>query len=151
MTLILALTAIVFTYIPGIRAKDFEVRSQRNRPVEEMTDEVITTDDTKEKSWSISDIHEPIDLEDYSLLVPRNEYHYYEDSRKVIFYKDESRMEPLLECDIIGRLDSNGSDPKDKLVYSNDRYMAVFTLIEDWRGSNSMSFSTGTSMLFRKP
>ena len=31
MTLILALSAILFTYIPGIRAKDFGIRSQKAR------------------------------------------------------------------------------------------------------------------------
>ena len=152
MTLILAAAAILFTYIPGIRAKDFEVRSQRNRLVEE---QAVVEDkpaaEFEKLTWSFNDIDVPLDLGGYTLLIPRSEYHYYEDSEKAVFYKDETRTEPLLECNILEMLDAAGKGPVEKLVYRNDLYMAVFSSIEDRRESGDVTFLTSGAMLFRKP
>ena len=93
----------------------------------------------------------PFHLGEYSQLVPASEYHYYEDSSKSVFYKDESRTEILLECDIIGRLHDNVEDQADKLVYRNDRYMAVFSRIDDKGSAGGPAFTTSYVMLLRKP
>lgn len=151
MTLILAAVAILFTYIPGIRAKDFEKRSQLNRPAEVAGAEENTSPVTGPQLWSVNDIAAPLDLEGYTLFIPRSEYHYYEDSVKAVFYKDETRAEPLLECNILEMLESEGNDPSGKLVYRNDSYMAVFSMIEDRRGSGNVNFIASGEMLFRKP
>ena len=152
MTLILAVAAILFTYVPGIRAKDFEKRSQRNRPVEEISGFEDNSDKVVEPQISsVNDIGGPVDLEGYTLFIPRSEYHYYEDSAKAVFYKDETRTEPLLECNILEMLESDGNGPADRLVYKNDNYMAVFNMIEDRRGSGSINFIASGAMLFRKP
>ena len=152
MTLIFAITGFLFTFIPGIRARDFETYSQKNRPVEQVEGpEDGLTEAVKERIWSVKDIQGPIDLGEYSQLVPASEYHYYEDSSKSVFYKDESRTEILLECDIIGRLHDNVEDPADKLVYRNDRYMAVFSRIDDKGSAGGPAFTTSYVMLLRKP
>ncbi len=152
MTFILAVAAILFTYVPGIRAKDFEKRSQRNRPVEEISGFEDNTDKVVEPQIStVNDIGGPVDLEGYTLFIPRSEYHYYEDSAKAVFYKDETRTEPLLECNILEMLESDGNSPADRLVFKNDNYMAVFNMIEDRRGSGSINFIASGAMLFRKP
>ena len=152
MTLILAAAAILFTYIPGIRAKDFETRSQRNRPVEVAEGlEDNTARIIEPRISSVNDIEGPVDLGGYTLFIPRSEYHYYEDSAKAVFYKDETRTEPLLECNILEMLEDEGNDPAAKLIYRNDSYMAVFSMIEDRRGSESINFIASGAMLFRKP
>ena len=152
MTLILAAAAVLFTYVPGIRAKDFGVRSQRNRPAEEQAvQEDKAAAEFEKLTWSFNDIDSPLDIGEYTLLVPRSDYHYYEDSSQAIFYKDETRTEPLLECNILEMLDAAGKDPVEKLVYRNDRYMAVFNSIEDRRGYGDVTFLANGAMLFRKP
>ena len=152
MTLIFAITAFLFTFIPGIRARDFETYSQKDRPVKQVEGpEDGFSEAVKGRTWSLKDIQGPIDLGGYSQLVPASEYHYYEDSSKAVFYKDESRTEILLECDIIGRLHGNGEDPAEKLVYSNDRYMAVFSWIDGRGFDGGPAFTTSHAMLLRKP
>lgn len=209
MTLILAISAILFTYIPGIRAKDFGIRSQKarleralpavliNGKLPEAIDyEAIQADpqlneawlavdgaysylkknmpqknfkaiqsdlgeysfmrwkigDVSQSavaSWSIRDITDPVDLGEYNLLVPPSGYHYYEDSTVAIFYKDSTKTEELLRCEIRKALDSPDGDPLSKLVYKNEDYMAIFDMINDFRQPD-LSFSTGNSITLLK-
>ena len=209
MTLILALSAILFTYIPGIRAKDFGIRSQKarlerilpnvlvdgkfpeiidyktigadprlkeswlavdgaytylkkNMPPKkfkaiqsELGDYQFRTWELEEKpetavaEWSISDISGPIDLGEYNQLIPPSDYHYYEDSSVAIFYKDKSRTEELLRCEIRKALDHEDVSSLGKLVYKNNDYMVVFDRIDDFNSSH-LSFSTGNHTLYKK-
>lgn len=92
---------------------------------------------------------DPIPLDGYTLLLPGNAYHYYEDSSVVVFYEDDSREKELLRCKITARLDS--SDP-DKLVYRNDKYLAVFNSIADYHhAENYPAFTTGGHTLYARP
>ena len=209
MTLILALSAILFTYIPGIRAKDFGIRSQKarlerilpnvlvdgkfpeiidykmisadsrlkeswlavdgaytylkkNMPPKkfkaiqsELGDYQFRTWELEEKpetaiaEWTISDISGPIDLGEYNQLIPPSDYHYYEDSTVAIFYKDKSRTEELLRCEIRKALDHEDVSSLGKLVYKNNDYMVVFDKIDDFNSSH-LSFSTGNHTLYKK-
>ena len=209
MTLILALSAILFTYIPGIRAKDFGIRSQKarlerilpnvlvdgkfpeiidyktigadsrlkeswlavdgaytylkkNMPPKkfkaiqsELGDYQFRTWELEEKpetaiaEWTISDISGPIDLGEYNQLIPPSDYHYYEDSTVAIFYKDKSRTEELLRCEIRKVLDHKDVSTLGKLVYKNNDYMVVFDRIDDFNSSH-LSFSTGNHTLYKK-
>ena len=72
----------------------------------------------------------PVQLDGYTVLLPEDAYHYYCDSSVVIFYEDEAREKELLRCEILARLDSPNPD---KLVYRNDKYLAVFDSIIDYR------------------
>ncbi|MBR1927076.1 MAG: DUF4153 domain-containing protein [Bacteroidales bacterium] len=148
MTLILAASLAAFTFIPGIRAKDFERRSQAGRPREIAEIEGQATSELG-KRWSLDQIPEPIDLGEYTLLVPKSGYHYFEDDSAAIFYRDSTRTEELLRCGIRRALDSPDEDPLGKLVYKNDDYMAVFDLIEDFR-SSLLSFAPGNVTLYKK-
>ncbi len=209
MTLILALSAILFTYIPGIRAKDIGIRSQKARlerilpnvlvdgKFPEIIDyKTISSDprlkeswlavdgaytylkknmppkkfraiqselgdyqfrtweleeepETAVAGWSISDISGPIDLGEYNQLIPPSDYHYYEDSAVAIFYKDKSRTEELLRCEIRKALDHNDVSSLGKLVYKNNDYLVVFDRIDDFNSSH-LSFSTGNHTLYKK-
>ena len=209
MTLILALSAILFTYIPGIRAKDFGIRSQKarlerilpnvlvdgkfpeiidyktigadprlkeswlavdgaytylkkNMPPKkfkaiqsELGDYQFSTWELEEKpetavaEWTISDISGPVDLGEYNQLIPPSDYHYYEDSTVAIFYKDKSRTEELLRCEIRKALDHEDVSSLGKLVYKNNDYMVVFDKIDDFNSSH-LSFSTGNHTLYKK-
>ena len=209
MTLILALSAILFTYIPGIRAKDFGIRSQKarlerilpnvlvdgkfpetldykaigadpqlkeswlavdgaytylkkNMPPKKfkaiqselgdyqfMKWELEEISETSIAEWTIKDIAGTIDLGEYNLLVPPSEYHYYEDSTVAIFYKDKSRTEELLRCEIRKALDHKDVSSLGKLVYKNNDYMVVFDRIDDFNSSH-LSFSTGNHTLYKK-
>ena len=209
MTLILAASAILFTYIPGIRAKDFGIRSQKARlekvlpkvlvdgkfpeiinykaiaadqglkeawmavdgsynylkrnmsPREfksiqnDLGDYLFRTWELEEKpetavaGWSIRDIGGPIDLGEYNQLIPPSEYHYYEDSKVAVFYKDKSRTEELLRCEIRNTLDHEDVSSLGKLIYKNDDYLVVFDRIDDFNTSD-LSFSTGSHTLYKK-
>ena len=209
MTLILALSAILFTYIPGIRAKDIGIRSQKarlervlpnvlvdgkfpeiidykmisadprlkeswlavdgaytylkkNMPPKkfkaiqsELGDYQFSTWELEEKpetavaEWTISDISGPVDLGEYNQLIPPSDYHYYEDSSVAIFYKDKSRTEELLRCEIRKALDHEDVSSLGKLVYKNNDYMVVFDRIDDFNSSH-LSFSTGNHTLYKK-
>ena len=209
MTMIMAIAAILFTYIPGIRAKDFGIRSQKarlerilpnvlvdgkfpeiidyktigadprlkeswlavdgaytylkkNMPPKkfkalqsELGDYQFRTWELEEKpetavaEWSISDISGPIDLGEYNQLIPPSDYHYYEDSTVAIFYKDKSRTEELLRCEIRKALDHKDVSSLGKLVYKNNDYMVVFDKIDDFNSSH-LSFSTGNHTLYKK-
>ena len=209
MTLILALAAILFTYIPGIRAKDFGIRSQKarlervlpnvlvdgkfpeiidyktigadprlkeswlavdgaytylkkNMPPKkfkalqsELGDYQFSTWELEEKpetavaEWTISDISGPVDLGEYNQLIPPSDYHYYEDSTVAVFYKDNSRTEELLRCEIRKALDHKDVSSLGKLVYKNNDYMVVFDKIDDFNSSH-LSFSTGNHTLYKK-
>ena len=70
-----------------------------------------------------------VSLDGYTRLLPSSSYHYYEDRSVAIFYADDSREEELLRCEIAARLGS--SDPE-KLVYRNEKYLAVFEEISDY-------------------
>lgn len=146
MTLILACAAFLFTFIPGIRAKDFERRSQAGRIQENKPAAELDLNEREEgRVWSL----EPVDIGEYTQLVPSSGYHYYEDADVVVFYRDSTRMEELLRCEIRKALDSPGDDPLGKLVYKNDDYLAIFDEIHDYHNS-SISFSTGHRTLFKK-
>ena len=151
MTLIMAAALILFTYIPGIRAKDFERRSQEGRP-EEAIEETSENIEKVESIhvWNLNDITEPIDLGEYTIFVPPSRYHYYEDSDVAIFYKDSTRTEELLRCEIRKALDAPGEDPLPRLVYKNDSYLALFDEISDIN-NDDLSFLTLRISLFRKP
>ena len=209
MTMIMAIAAILFTYIPGIRAKDFGIRSQKarlerilpnvlvdgrfpeiidyktisadprlkeswlavdgaytylkkNMPPKkfkaiqsELGDYQFRTWELEEKpetavaEWSISDISGPIDLGEYNQLIPPSDYHYYEDSAVAIFFKDKSRTEELLRCEIRKALDHKDVSSLGKLVYKNNDYMVVFDKIDDFNSSH-LSFSTGNHTLYKK-
>ena len=151
MTLILAGALILFTYIPGIRAKDFERRSQADRP-EEAIEETSENIEKVESIhvWNLNDITEPIDLGEYTIFVPPVRYHYYEDSEVAVFYKDSTRTEELLRCEIRKALDAPGEDPLPRLVYKNDSYLALFDEISDINNED-VSFLTLQISLFRKP
>ena len=215
MTLIMAASAVLFTYIPGIRARDFGLRSQRARlekvlplvleegkfpkeidyaalnadPVrkeawlavdgayaylqkslskkefkdlygdlgenqfrEWRLDAPVEGSSREVNSWSLAALDGPLDLGGYTQLVPDTQYHYYEDSKVAIFYKDDSKDEVLLECNIREMLDSAEADVRERLVYRNGSYMAVFGSIKDMRGPrDAVSFNTSRVMLFRKP
>ncbi len=213
MAIILAAAGALFTYIPGIRAKDFGIRSQQKR-LEAVLPQVIENgrfpedpdyraifaDDNsleawrtaesswrylkdnmgKERfegafgrygqmpanSWILADeshwsdsrlpepvIHRldgPVDLQGYTTLVPSAQYYYYEDDKEAVFYLDDTKGEELLSCGIVERLDS-GAEGDDVLTFRNDRYMAVFNSIMDFRGSTAdVAFRTGTAILFKK-
>ena len=213
MAIILAAAGALFTYIPGIRAKDFGIRSQQKR-LEAVLPQVIENgrfpedpdyraifaDDNsleawrtaesswrylkdnmgKERfegafgrygqmpanSWILADeshwsdsrlpepvIHRldgPVDLQGYTTLVPSAQYYYYEDDKEAVFYLDDTKGEELLRCGIVERLDS-GAEGDDVLTFRNDRYMAVFNSIMDFRGSTAdVAFRTGTAILFKK-
>ena len=209
MTMIMAIAAILFTYIPGIRAKDFGIRSQKarlerilpnvlvdgkfpeiidyktisadprlkeswlavdgaytylkkNMPPKkfkalqsELGDYQFRTWELEEKpetavaEWSISDISGPIDLGEYNQLIPPSDYHYYEDSTVAVFFKDKSRTEELLRCEIRKALDHKDVSSLGKLVYKNNDYMVVFDKIDDFNSSH-LSFSTGNHTLYKK-
>ncbi len=209
MTMIMAIAAILFTYIPGIRAKDFGIRSQKARlerilpnvlvdgKFPEIIDyKTISTDprlkeswlavdgaytylkknmppkkfkalqselgdyqfrtweleekpETAVAEWSISDISGPIDLGEYNQLIPPSDYHYYEDSTVAVFFKDKSRTEELLRCEIRKALDHKDVSSLGKLVYKNNDYMVVFDKIDDFNSSH-LSFSTGNHTLYKK-
>lgn len=209
MTMIMAIAAILFTYIPGIRAKDFGIRSQKarlerilpnvlvdgkfpeiidyktigadprlkeswlavdgaytylkkNMPPKkfkalqsELGDYQFRTWELEEKpetavaEWSISDISGPIDLGEYNQLIPPSDYHYYEDSTVAVFFKDKSRTEELLRCEIRKALDHKDVSSLGKLVYKNNYYMVVFDKIDDFNSSH-LSFSTGNHTLYKK-
>ena len=209
MTMIMAIAAILFTYIPGIRAKDFGIRSQKarlerilpnvlvdgrfpeiidyktisadprlkeswlavdgaytylkkNMPPKkfkalqsELGDYQFRTWELEEKpetavaEWSISDISGPIDLGEYNQLIPPSDYHYYEDSTVAVFFKDKSRTEELLRCEIRKALDHKDVSSLGKLVYKNNDYLVVFDRIDDFNSSH-LSFSTGNHTLYKK-
>ena len=151
MTLILAAALILFTYIPGIRAKDFERRSQAGRIEDnpEISDQASAVPE-RQLFLTLSDISEPIDLMEYTQLIPYHCYHYYEDSKVAVFYKDSTLTEELLRCEIRQALDLQDNDPASTLIYKNDEYMAVFEAIHDVN-NDVTSFTTGHHTLFKKP
>ena len=111
-----------------------------------------------ESHWSDSRLPEPVihrldgpvDLQGYTTLVPSAQYYYYEDDKEAVFYLDDTKGEELLRCGIVERLDS-GAEGDDVLTFRNDRYMAVFNSIMDFRGSTAdVAFRTGTAILFKK-
>jgi len=210
MSLIACGVAVLLTFIPGIRALDLGIRSQRARlekvlpdllvdgkfPVAAPYTAIAASADLRQKWDSASsaldylknemgvgkfkelygsygefsyypsmidafpeaavtvepDVYkrkEPVPLDGYTLLLPNSAYHYYEDSTVVVFYEDESRKKELLRCDITARLDS--SDP-DKLVYHNEKYLAVFDFIKDYHHTKgNPAFITGGHTLYAQP
>ena len=98
-------------------------------------------------------LEEAVPLGDYTLLLPESTYHYYEDSSVVIFYEDDSREKELLRCPVTERLDDPSSpSAQDKLVYRNDRYLAVFEIITDYRCVEAgPDFITGRHSLYARP
>jgi hypothetical protein len=94
------------------------------------------------------ELEEPVPLNEYTLFIPEGSYHYYEDSSVVIFYEDASREKELLRCEIAARLDSPDAE---KLIFRNEQYQAVFTLITDYQTGTGPRFITGQHMLYARP
>ncbi len=93
-------------------------------------------------------LNTPVSLDGYTLLLPEDAYHYYEDSSVVVFYENDSEKE-LLRCEIAARLDS---DNPDKLVYQNEKYLAVFDSITDYHhAEEGPAFITGWHTLYARP
>ena len=94
-------------------------------------------------------LNTPVSLDGYTLLLPEDAYHYYVDSSVVIFYENDSREKELLRCEIVARLDS---DNPDKLVYQNEKYLAVFDSITDYHhAEEGPAFITGGHTLYARP
>lgn len=154
MSLIAGGVAVLLTYIPGIRARDLGIRSQRARMEKESS--ALVENGDMEHPEAIADMAAPacyflkeaVSLDEYTLFIPESAYHYYEDSTMVVFYEDESRKTELLRCEITARLDSSDTD---KLIFRNEKYMAVFTLITDYRPDAGPAFITGQHMLYARP
>jgi hypothetical protein len=67
----------------------------------------------------------------------------------VVFYENDSREKELLRCEIAARLDS---DNPDKLVYQNEKYLAVFDSITDYHhAEEGPAFITGGHTLYARP
>ena len=91
----------------------------------------------------------PVPLDGYTLLFPESGYYYYQDRSAVVFYEDDSRKKELLRCEIVARLDS--SNPE-KLVYRNDKYLAVFDSITDYHYTDKgPAFETAGHTLYTRP
>lgn len=94
-------------------------------------------------------LNTPVSLDGYTLLLPEDAYHYYVDSSVVVFYENDSREKELLRCEIAARLDS---DNPDKLVYQNEKYLAVFDSITDYHhAEEGPAFITGWHTLYARP
>ena len=212
MILLFGTAAVLFTYIPGIRAHDFGIRSQlarfdallpqllddgkfpkvydyrtlrddsEHRKIlldafeswmylqYEMGEEALKKryeayggefnfdkwdaegrgDGTLKAEWTLK---EPVELQEYTEWIPESACHYYHDKVKVVFYRDATRQEVLLECPIRERLDAaeEGVAPEEVLVYRNETYLAVFPEITDYGMNQSPPFYIPSYQLFRKP
>ena len=196
MTALLALGLALFSFIPGIRARDFGLYSQQARLARvlpllkenpllekeaaiadgalgylyhELPGEVfferygaykpgefaLAARNQTEEGQSAGEVVEyslegPVDLGEYTRLIPSSQYHYYEDAQYGVFYKDDSRTEELIRCDITSHLDNGSADQK--LVFRNERYLVVYQEVWDYRSTNGpLSFTTGGHSLFAKP
>jgi len=217
MVVALAASAIMFTWIPGISARDFGVRSQKarlmrvmprllgpdGRILEEPPYDEMAADSTLAQSWitaseaikylrkerpaacsaieeqygrlvfskykipspsdesgdldssgyayySIDFLSSPIDIGEYTEVMPADAYYFDNDGEKAVFYSDRHLGKVLLECDVAARLDIVGASPDDVLIYRNDGYMAIFSSISD-HGWETNRFTVGTKILLRKP
>ena len=203
MSLITGGMAVLLTFIPGIRAHDFGIRSQRARLEKVLPDllvdgkfppyAAIAASDVLRPKWDnassamhylrkemgaekfeeaygaygkfsyfsqgadlpdvaavdVYDLKAPVPLDGYTLLLPESGYYYYEDRSVVVFYEDDSRKMELLRCEIVARLDS--SNPE-KLVYRNDKYLAVFDSITDYHHTDEgPAFKTAGHTLYTRP
>jgi hypothetical protein len=109
-----------------------------------------------------------VDLGRYSHYVPRDGYHYTEDGEAAIFFADTSKRDTLLVCPIRERLeafaaardsaetvpgtaprDEGAAAPENVLIYSNERYMAVFDRVRPCY-VGGIVFSTGRCTLYAK-
>lgn len=211
MSLITGGVAVLLTFIPGIRAHDFGIRSQRTRLEKVLPDllvdgkfpsdvpykDIAASEELKRKwetvssaqsylqkemgvakyeelygtygvcsyseymliedpgtavadrsPWAYYSLKEAVQLGEYTLLLPDNAFQYYEDSSVVVFYENDSEKE-LLRCEIVARLDS---DNPDKLVYQNEKYLAVFDSITDYHhAEEGPAFITGGHTLYARP
>ncbi len=94
-----------------------------------------------------------VDLGEYTILVPARHYFCRRDSAAFCFLAEDSADEVLLRCDILNRLNEQVPDEQ-LLIYENGRYMAVFEMIIDYRGSGRdpvENFMTSGPSLFKKP
>lgn len=150
MSIITAVVAVLLTYVPGIRARDLGEWSQRLR--QEKADGVVA--DAPESADvpaapAFYKLEDAVSLDGYTILLPEDSYHYYEDSTVAVFYEDDSREKELLRCEIAARLDS--SHPE-KLVYRNENYLAVFDSVTDYRSTDEgPAFITGRHTLYARP
>jgi len=95
---------------------------------------------------------EKVDLGDFTMLVPPEEYIQKEDSVRVYFLSKKQQSDTLLQCAILDRLNAEASGQQ-LLVYENESYKAVFYWINDYRGPGdnpAVNFITGKEVLFRK-
>ena len=97
-----------------------------------------------------------VDLGRYSHYVPRDGYHYAEDGETAVFFADASKQDTLLVCPVRERLeafaaacDAAEAAPENVLIYSNERYMAVFDRIRPCN-VGGIVFSTGRCTLYAK-
>ena len=150
MSLIMGAVAILLTYIPGIQARDIGLYSQRARAseLEGQADREQQDEPAEMASSPCYKLEKAVSLDEYTLFIPESSYHYYEDGSVAIFYEDESREKELLRCEIIARLDSADAD---KLIFRNEKYLAVFTRITDHRPGSRPAFITGHHMLYARP
>ena len=153
MTIAVPVAAVLFTWIPGISARDWGRRSQEARAAKELpTDPNEAVPEPEAEPTVLYDLDFPLDLGDYTVLVPASEYYYYEDSVMAVFYTDFKKSEILLRCDIVERLETEGSTAEDILVYRGDKYMAVFNyLYSHDPAAFGPRFSTGSVTLYAKP
>ena len=128
-----------FTYYPYMI--DFD------SVVAEAVDKVVAAEAVdKVKTYKLNT---PVSLDGFTLLLPEDAYHYYEDSSVVVFYENDSREKELLRCEIVARFDS---DNPDKLVYQNEKYLAVFDSITDYHhAEEGPAFITGGHTLYARP
>ena len=217
MAIALAASAILFTWIPGISAKDFGIRSQKarlmrvlprissadGRILEDPPYDEMAADSTLAKAWitaseaykylksempqskadkleeqygrmffskykipqpagiedehgaigyhyySIDHLSSPIDISEYTEVMPEESYYYDSDGLKATFYADYHRAEVLLECDVDSRLVIVGATADDVLVYSNGKYMAIFGSLSEYDMQDNR-FTVGTKILLKK-
>lgn len=147
MSLIMGGVTILLTYIPGIRACDLGLYSQRARMDKDPSESANHGDGEQAIADRTYRLEETVSLEGYTQFIPESSYHYYEDSSVAIFYEDESRQKELLRCEIALRLDSSDEE---KLIFRSEEYLAVFTSITDYRPAAGPAFITGSHMLFSK-
>lgn len=100
--------------------------------------------------YSIDYLRSPIDISEYTEVMPEESYYYDSDGLKAIFYADYHRNEVLLECDVDSRLDIVGATADDVLVYSNENYMAIFGSLSEYDMQDNR-FTVGNKILLKKP
>ena len=213
MALILMGVALLFTFVPGMRAKDLGIMNQKHR-FEKILPSLLSDGRFKEpdysllssdaalkslwskadgayeylkanmkgekfkslygsygemvyypwktnesaykinERWELDDLRTPLDLEGYTLFIPRRMYDLDtidDGNENAILVKDFETGEVLIRCDLrrAGVSSDNPTDSllKDELVYSNDTYRVILRSL----GFYNDSYYNGELMLFKKP